>query len=240
MKHSFLLLFVLGLTSACEKARMSVDFGPDRSGFSRGKIECGQAFRAIGVWQDLNSDGQIQKEDPFLDVIVPFSGELSAVANYGYAGFSSHVTHGPQAEAFEAQHFFYEGSDGLHFFMNYDKEKVGSADNSINVEVAIRDNKKQDSVVLSDEAGEMLALDADPRTFYYQGLFEYKLQSDGAVLGPLLTDDFQVIVQYRDIGDLKTAKVYSAVGAAINLNSEQSLPKTFVFRRAMFDKCGPI
>ncbi|MGE3388183.1 MAG: hypothetical protein AB7K41_15745, partial [Bdellovibrionales bacterium] len=162
-----------------------------------------------------------------------YSGQLSAAENYGYRNFSAHPIQGPGGEAGALTVFFYQGPEGLSVNLVLDAESGSSHDNMADVAVTIKYNQHQDRVLFSDEIGELLGVDADPESTFYRGRYNYKMTTDGGILGPLTTENFEVQVEALVQGKLKKTLVHDLQKAPQDLDLSQAV----IFKVSEVDPC---
>ena len=146
--------------------------------------------------------------DRYSGEVVAYSGNISALDNYNYYSSSAHPVEGPKPKDYNINVFFYENSEGLYlnFFANRD---IGGDNNwvAFDINVEILGNTFNDAIVLSDDAGELIKT----ANGIYKGRFNYLLNSDGGVIGPInIMDNFEIKLRMLDSGNVTNARFYSA------------------------------
>lgn len=199
--------FLLLISCGCGPAQLSSHGGRHPEPPTKAQ-DCGLKPH-LTVLRDLDFDHRIEDHE-IAALIQPYTGIVSGAENYNYRGFSAHPLKGPQGLPFSTSIYFYTGPEGLSLAFFHDVEGLGSTENRTDVEVIVRDNQHQDQVLLSDEADEFKAIDADTRATYYRGQFHYKLTTDGAVVGPLLGANFELHFRMTAYGDLAQTTLYSS------------------------------
>jgi hypothetical protein len=161
--------------------------------------------------------GKISSES-VLGVIHPYRDDLTAVQNYGLSGGSAHLGTGPVLETKVLKVFFYEGSDGLTFYMIQNKGN-GPSKNKSRILMTVKNNSTATSVILSDEDGELAILDSPSAkrlldlpidSTLFDGDFEYENETAGGIIGRFddVTEvrDWEVILDPLDTGDVVMIK----------------------------------
>ena len=191
--------------------------------------------KKLGVWLDPDSDGNVNDQD-HLGSFVAYSGAESMVDNYDYYSASAHPVHGPTPLGFNLNVYFYEGSDGLgmNFFSNIDEG--GSDDNIVNLDLVTSGNDKKDSVLLSDDRGEMYLDSEKSDRLEYEGRFHYWKNTDGAVIGPFAGEGYKVQVKMLQSGDITGARFYSANGESFSLTNSDGV-SSFVIAFESYETC---
>jgi len=201
-----------------------------------GKLECG--FRDyLSIYQDQNQDG-IYSIDELGGVLVPFSISATAEANYGYRNYSAHPMVGPQGKVGAVSVFFTSGPDGLSFNFFLDKESGTSHDNRADIVLTVRNNQHLDQVRFSDEEGEFQAVDADPISTFYRGRFNYKLTTDGGIVGPLVGSGFEIEFETLEKGTLKEVQFSTARGPMVLAGPVRTGALSFLIRVSSIDPCA--
>lgn len=185
----------------------------------------------MDVYLDANGDGSTAG-DTRLGAIIAYSGTLSAAANYNYFSASAHPVVGPVPVDFETHVFMYRdlasGFLYLNFYSNIDDS--GSSDNIVDWDLSVSGNNLADSVVLSDDAGEFVQVASSPMgTTSYQARWHYYLNTDGGVLGPIITNNATIRVKVLQTGDIQSASFYSADNPMpFSLKGNQTTVSSFI------------
>ena len=153
--------------------------------------------------------------------ITPFTGGLTALGNYNYHDASAHLTYGPGSDIYVSKIYFYEGSDGLHLFFHHNIHGEGET-NTVKWTITIWGNNLQDSVILSDDGGELtlVSTDSTNKTNTYEGDWWYSNRTDGGIIGPFINPDFTIKVELKDVGNVTNSLLYSANGETFDLEDE--------------------
>jgi hypothetical protein len=161
-------------------------------------------------------NGEKIKSD--LGSFLAYKGDKTAYENYNYYSASAHPIVGPQPKGFFESVFMYIDKDGksyLNIFWGVDGG--GSADTKVDVDIKTSGNAKADSVILSDDSGEMKLKSSTADENNYEGRFQYWSNTDGAVIGPFTTEEYKIEVSVLNGGDNKDAKFYSQDGNDLTL-----------------------
>ena len=191
------------------------------------KKSCKKSKKALGIWTDVNSDGSIEGEK-FLGYTKNYSGSESAAKNYNYYSASAHPKIGPDPEGFQSNIFFYNDNNGVNFNFFHNIDGAGSDDNQVKWEIKVSGNNLEDRVVLSDDRAELTLKNSKGQTNTYIGDFHYWRNTDGGIIGPLVTDDFTISVTYIENGDLADIAFYSNAGETIRLTSKELGSNSFI------------
>lgn len=153
-----------------------------------------------------------------IGILHPYEGSLDAESNYGFNNDNAHINHGPQTEAKVIKVFFYDGSDGLSFFMVQNKANVAMNTESL-MAISVRNNSSTPSILVSDNPGDLLpatssqkrALDLPTTTPSFVGRFTLNNQTGGGVVGYLdnISSEFkewEVVIDPLDTGELVMMK----------------------------------
>jgi hypothetical protein len=176
-------------------------------------IEYGTAFESpIYIYRRAISSTNV------IGAIRPYEGDLSASANYGLVGGNANLQFGPELETGVMKVFFYNGTDGLTFYLIQNK-KNGTFTNESRIFVSSSNNSAPLSVVVSDEPGDLIesssnsikrVLDLPLDATLFDGLFNYVDQTAGGVIGVFddLTEirDWEVNLDAVDTGQLTMLK----------------------------------
>lgn len=197
--------------------------------------------KKMALWLDINNNGKIDKKDVKKGYIRAFNGPLSSIQNYNWYSWSAHPVHGPKAKGFESHVWLYEGSDGLTFNFFHNVDAGGSKNNRAFWHIKTTGNQLRDNVILSDDPGEVRAIHKNKhkgQTFYH-AKHQYWKNTDGAVLGPFLGEDFQITVKVVRSGDLIEANFYSENGEIISLKKEEKIRSFIInFESEVLEKKG--
>jgi hypothetical protein len=149
-----------------------------------------------------------------MGVIHPYKGDLNAISNYGFSGGSAHLDKGPELEEQAIKAFFYEGPDGLTFYMIQNKAG-GSFENTARILMSVKNNSTGAEIVLSDEDGDIIPLpspstkrllDLPVDATLFDGEFIYDSETAGGIIGRFddLTEvrPWEVILDPLDTGNL--------------------------------------
>ena len=153
-----------------------------------------------------------------LGAIQPYTGDLTAASNYGLSGGNAHIANGPELEGGVMKVFFYEGSDGLTFYV-VQNEQNASFDNQARLLTTIKNNTDPAEVIVSDEAGDIEILDSPSVKrlldlpvdgTLFDGDFTYTNETAGGVIGRLdelsFVRDWEVILDPLDMGGITMIK----------------------------------
>lgn len=187
----------------------------------------------LQIYMDPNNSGMVRAQN-YLGSIVSFEGFRSHRENYNYYSESAHPIVGPRPEGFGANIFFYDNGSSLslNFFANIDEG--GSSYNTIHVDVQVSNNSMNDSVILSDDHGEINEVSPS----YYQGRFEYWYNTDGGVIGPIdRNSDFKIHVRFKESGDVQRANFYSSDGNSFSLIDGSEDIHSFILLNASYEDC---
>lgn len=142
-----------------------------------------------------------------IGVVRPYEGSLTAAANYGLVGGNAHLKNGPALEARVLKAFFYEGADGLTFYM-IQNSAGGEFSNTARIFVTEKNNSTGSELVLSDEPGDLIVVDSDSTkkllelpldSTMFDGLFTYVNETAGGVIGKF--DDLTALRTWEIIFD---------------------------------------
>jgi hypothetical protein len=137
----------------------------------------------------------------------PYKGDLSVVANYGFSGGNAHLGDGPELEEKVIKAFFYEGSDGLAFYM-IQNVASGQFSTATRIFISTKNNTTNTSVALSDEAGDIILVDSDSakqlldlplEARLFDGAFTYTGETAGGVISSF--DDLSEVRPWEVILD---------------------------------------
>ena len=153
--------------------------------------------------------------------VTPFPGNLTATANYNYYDASAHLTHGPGSDIYVSKIYFYEGTDGLYLFFHHNIHGQGG-ENCVNWTIIVKGNELQDSVILSDDSGELTLASTDTKNKIntYQGNWWYSDRTDGGIIGPFVGSGFSIKVELGEVGNITDSLLYSATGETFDLKNE--------------------
>lgn len=144
----------------------------------------------------------------------PYKGDQTIVANYGLSGGNAHLGVGPELEEKVVKAFFYEGADGLAFYLIQNAAGAPSSNKS-RIVITEKNNSTGSQVLLSNEPGELILVDSPSakklldlplESHLYDGLFEYANRTAGGIIGKL--DDlseirnWEIIIDPLDTGDI--------------------------------------
>lgn len=227
MKIPSLLLLLLALTVSCDRAQMGV-LGAPVTTSGREKLSCG-----------IRSHWGVFHKGQLLGVMTPFKGPWSSIENYNYQNLGPHFQIGPRDKSTSSgQFFFYQGSDGLSFQFSFGKEDALNSPTQVSLFLNVKHNKLQDSVLVSDEPNEFIVVDKSPDTVFYQGLFNYHVTIDGAVLGPLLEASTEILGRVIASSNLEVMLFEGAQGEPVRLKrSGESQDFTFTIKLVDVDPC---
>lgn len=184
------------------------------------KKECVEGKR-MAVWLDDNSNSSLDNTDTYLGNFVSYNDlSITSVDNYNYFSDSAHPIVGPIPDSFQSKVFFFEGSDGLsmNFFFNVDGG--GTDETEVDWDIQVAKNNLNDSVLLSDDKGEIKEVSSENAIKKYQARFWYSKNTDGGVIGPLSSEEFLISVKVLRSGDNRLATFYSADGKTFSLSGE--------------------
>ncbi|MCB0349322.1 MAG: hypothetical protein KDD37_10840 [Bdellovibrionales bacterium] len=188
--------------------------------------------KKLGIWLD-------DANETFLGDIVTYTGDVSAIVNYGYESASAHPINGPTPIGYELHNFFYEGTDGLmlNFYGNVDSNdgSQGSADNEYSLRIYTFGNDSDDDIVFVDDRGDYMQRQVLSDHNEYNAHFHYWYNTDGAIIGPFNGEDFEIRVQITSAGDLQGARFYSVNHTSFNLGSSANL--SYIIRYREYEEC---
>lgn len=168
--------------------------------------------------------------------ISPYTGPLSAVANYNYIQPSGYPIHGPASAAFEGRIFFYEGADGLHFNVIFNTDSVGNG--TVDWVITVEDSTSDPLVQLSDDdvpPQDTPDLIESATDNIFLGTWAYGARVDGGVIGALggaawsITIDQIEYTTERDLG-IRTLRAFDGSGSSIPLSNSTSPAGRLHFR----------
>jgi len=149
-----------------------------------------------------------------IGVVRTYEGSLDAVSNYGLMGGNAHLNSGPTLEAQVMKAFFYDGADGLTFYM-IQNSAGGEFTNTARIFMTEKNNSTGSSLLLSDEPGDIIPIDSDstkkllelPLTStLYDGLFTYTNETAGGIIGTFddLTEirNWEIVLDPIDTGNI--------------------------------------
>ena len=178
---------------------------------------------------DRNQNGKFD-EQPI--EIMAYENDKSAAENYNFFSWSAHPHAGPSPAPYTSYAYLHRGSDGLSLQLFHNLDNGGSADwNRVDWNLVVARNDMADSVLLSDDPREnrgklfLQSANEEKNRKAYRGRFNYKLNSDGGVIGPLVTNNFVVRVRQdavkREVtSDVKHAFVASADGKLFKIRDD--------------------
>lgn len=209
----------------------------------------------FAVYQDRNNDGIYSPEER-LGLLRPFSGTITAKANYRYVSASAHPKIGPAPEGFKTKLFLYADYRGtnLNIFSNIDSDSKtsGSSHNQVSLDITTSGNGGADGVILSDDHLELRELPsimplseggARPDIYpidlakSYQARWQYWYNTDGGIIGPLNGSQSQVKINLLKLGDIKSVELVSASGEVIAL-SNSGTPTTLILKAEALSNPG--
>ncbi|MCB9092953.1 MAG: hypothetical protein H6620_10385 [Halobacteriovoraceae bacterium] len=204
--------------------------------------------KRLALWLDFDGDGI---EDQYGGTITAYKGSKSAQDNYNYYSASAHPLVGPDPEGFKSKIFFYEdGKGGLALNLIHNIDKIegdanysGSADNQVQWQIVTSGNDRKDSVLLSDDQGELKRAEYRQKqdipydSNFYQGNWHYWNNTDGGVIGNFYGESFRINVQAKVSGDNLEAVFYSATGSKIKLMKDKKI-SSFVITYEKYEDCG--
>lgn len=175
--------------ASCDSARMSQVNAKTKTTPDNRKIDCTKMIQTVGVYDF---------DRRMIATLTPWIGALTAAANYNYQNLSANPILGPQGHPSATTHFVYQNSEGMFLNLIFDKQYDEGERATVTTHLQISGNQMRDSVTLSDEAGEMKLVDFDEglQVTYYEGNYEYSKHSDGAVIGPLIGNSWEIRVQH--------------------------------------------
>lgn len=171
-------------------------------------------------------------------VIKPFTGDLDAIANYGFNEGSvdgENVHFGPHRSPNESKSFFYHGPDGLSFYTIHGG--TGTAEtNEISMGWGVIANSVPTEIKVSDDPGEVVETQPDT----YSAVWKTGTDgSDGFAIGPLdLPSDgagWNIAMRPADMGSIQAWNVLSADGNVFTLYFDPTgLKDTFTNEQIIF------
>lgn len=190
--------------------------------------------KRLGIWLDMNNDGNVSENDLFLGDVVTYAGPLTSVKNYNYFSASAHPIYGPKPMGYSSNFFFYQGEDGLTFNFFFNIDGSGSKDNSVKFEIFTSGNAGKDSVLFMDDPNHKADIitrtllkssedsDVASSRVHYAGQMRYFSNTDGAVIGPFEGEEFKIRFVPINLGDsTQEASFYSANGASHSLKAKE-------------------
>lgn len=151
-----------------------------------------------------------------LSKVTPYSGELTSTQNFDYRSASVHPIIGPTPKKNETHLFLYRGSDGLTLNLYHHVDNGKSPWYYSYWEMEVLNNHLLDSVIFSDESNEfkVQGIDGTTEKTYYRGRFRYKDNTDGAIVGPLETENFTVNFSITKDTGMKKVIFFSGNGSS--------------------------
>lgn len=150
-----------------------------------------------------------------IGILHPFSGDIDAIANYGYNGNGASLTNGPAIVLQQSKSFFYSGPDGLSFF----HVNGGSADaNNIKMNFELINNSTGVPLKVADEISEVTS----PSALHWNANWTIEsMTSDGLVLGqldlPMAGGAWALSVKQVQMGSHQTWAAVSQEGTSFNI-----------------------
>jgi hypothetical protein len=184
--------------------------------------------KTLAVWI-APPEGDALLDENFIGEIVSYSGDETSVENYDYYSASAHPHVGPTPTGFESNVFFYEGTDGLtlNFFSNLDNSWSQSW-TDVDWDINISGNETEDSVLLSDDPGEVNRVSIDENGSAYEVRLTYVRNTDGGIIGPFAGERFKISVDVLESGDTNTALFHSADGSSFPLMVDDTISSFIV------------
>jgi hypothetical protein len=184
--------------------------------------------KTLAVWI-APPEGDALLDENFIGEIVSYSGDETSVENYDYYSASAHPHVGPTPTGFESNVFFYEGTDGLtlNFFSNLDNSGSQSW-TDVDWDINISGNETEDSVLLSDDPGEVNRVSIDENGSAYEVRLTYVRNTDGGIIGPFAGERFKISVDVLESGDTNTALFHSADGSSFPLMVDDTISSFIV------------
>ena len=132
--------------------------------------------------------------------LTPYSGEIPPADNYNYQNLQANIQIGEPLREQTATHFTYVHNEATYLYLIYKNRNETNQTSKVQVQLTVRGNEKRDDVIVSDERYELgKDTDTDLDDNYYFGDFEFKQFTDGAVVGPLLGNAWQVLIEYKQV-----------------------------------------
>lgn len=167
--------------------------------------------------------------------IAPYSGPLSAIANYNYTSPSGFPIYGPAPAAFEGRMFFYAGADGLYFNVIFNTETIGNG--TVDWTIQVLGSTVDPAVKFSDdpappaEATELM----ETTNNLFAGKWDYMARVDGGVIGPLGGTAWTITIDQlgyasRNGRGIEVLRAFDATGASLQLFAEADRSQQIVFR----------
>jgi len=232
----FLLVFSCQPQNIVVSIGEKIESAPPVSGNLNPGKTCVEGQR-LGLWLDTDND---EVEDKYQGSFVAYSGSETAKKNYNYYSASAHPIVGPNPSGFKSTVFFYEGSDGIHLFFFHNVDAGGSEYNEVQWKMAVSDNNMEDDVVLSDDNAELKVEERNDNESItrYDASFRYWKNTDGGVIGPLVGDDYKIVVRNVGAGDISDSKFYSADGEDLSLENDNGDLSSFIIKFESYESCN--
>jgi len=158
----------------------------------------------------------------YLGSIDPYSGSETGADNYDYYDLESHIITGPDPVANGGLFFFYEGSDGLSFNMNFGRTGSGSGPDpsgEFNAVITLDGSTTDASTLVADEGHELSEIGVD----VFETTFTYVLGiGDGGVIGEIAGSDWELTIDASSMQDISSLAAYSADGSSIGFAIDTS------------------
>lgn len=234
-------IFLFGCNSA-ELSDVNRKFGDDDT---NEKLECRDVntagvHKVDLVWREVG-EGQTgyyhweQKE--LIGSMTAFEGLLDPKTNYNFVDEMAQPIHGLQPLDRTATHFTYqfEGQTYLYLIIKNQRDAISS--NIVHMNVSVRNNDLADNWVFWEDSAEV-GKDRNGDEHKYTASFDLTSFTDGLVIGPLQSENWRVLVQYRfdEAEDIQSIKLGDQLVGGMSY--ETNGLKEFLIRPSVIDACS--
>lgn len=195
----------------------------------------------LGIWLDPDGTGKALDAN-FLGYVVAYVGNETPAANYNYFSYSAHPQHGPIPVDNRLNVFFYQqaGKDqvALNVFSNIDEF---GGDGSFVTQMTTTNNSQIDTILLQDDPNEADGCSRQPglhSSLEYYCKFKYNNNTDGFVLGPFVSSNYEIRVSIPKISNINQARFFSANGSNFTLKDEYSGISSFIIKSVGYESCN--
>jgi hypothetical protein len=212
VSRSFIFVFICILTTSCGPARLTENGDDPREQDRNEKLECNGVLIETVFVSEYSKQAQDKGERWIkgrnMGSMTPYQGELSPEDNYNYNNLQANIQVGETLKPQTATHFTYIYQGQTYLYLIYKNKNETNQTTKVQVQLTVRGNAKKDDVIVSDERYELgKDTDTDLDDNYYFGNFEFKQFTDGAVIGPLSGDNWQILVEYKHMTSVTLPKI---------------------------------
>lgn len=177
------------------------------------------------LFMDSNRTPYASTDSGYLE-IVPFSGSYTAEENYDYYSNSGHIHSGPQPEARVSKIYLFQATDGLHLFFFHNCDECNFP-NTVDWTIVTRGNNLIDNYVVQDDISSQDIYSVTPnsaeKSKEYHISQTYNKNSDGGVIGPFESNNFEITIYIDDPGNITSTVVESANGQTLEVTDEVTI-----------------